>query len=151
MQPTPIERTLRMNVRARIESVTQEVWPEAHLEVFGSFISGLALPNSDIDLMIIGASGESMQQLLAEKILASGIAEPNSLRVRDNIRIPIIEFIDAESKIAIDMPFHNAPTLKVAPLFNAFQRKYPVLWKLMFVLKQFIKQRDLNDVFQGMN
>lgn len=150
MQPTSIERALRMRVAARAESVVQTVWPDAQARAFGSFASDLALPNSDIDLMIIGASGRSPMRLLAAKILASGIAEPKSLKVKDYLRVPLIEFVDRESKINVDMPIHNEPTLKVAPLFNEFQRKYPVLWKLMFVLKHYIKQRDLNDVFTGL-
>lgn len=151
MQPTPIERALRMRVVSRIETVVQHIWPDAQIKIYGSFISGLALPNSDIDLMIIGASGQSPMRLLAAELLANGIAEPNSLTVRDDVRIPIIEFIDRESQINIDMPLHNEPTLRVAPLINEFQRKFPVLFKLLFVLKQYIKQRDLNDVFKGLH
>lgn len=151
MKPTPIERALRMKVISRVEYAVQQVWPNAKVEVFGSFVSGLALPKSDIDLMIIGASGESYLHLLAAEISASGIAEPNSLQVKEDLRIPIIEFIDRESHINIDTSFHNEPTLQVAPLINGFQRKYPVLLKLVFVLKQYLKQHDLNDVFTGIH
>lgn len=151
MQPTSIERALRMRVAARVESVVKKVWPDAQAKVFGSFSTGLALPNSDIDLMIIGASGPSPMRLLAAEIADSGIAEPDSVKVKDYLRIPLIEFIDRESKLNIDMPIHNEPSLKVAPLFNKFQRKYPILLKLMFVLKQYLKQCDLNDVFTGLH
>lgn len=149
MQLTSIERALRMKVKNRIESLVQQVWPDAHVEEFGSFISGLALPNSDIDLMIIGASGQSPQKLLAAEILASGILKPNSLNVWENLRIPLIEFIDLESQINIDMTFYDDATPEVAPLINGFQIEYPMLLKLLFVLKKYVKECDLNDVFKG--
>lgn len=150
MKPTPIERALRMRVKARVESAVQKVLPYARVELFGSFVSGLALPNSDIDLMIIGPSDQSALHLLAAEISASGIAEPNSVHVKGDLRIPLIEFTERESHIDIDMPFHNEPTLQVAPLINGFHQKYPVLLRLMFVLKQYLKQRDLNNVFTGL-
>lgn len=150
MQPTPIEHAMRMRVAARVESVVQQVWPGAQAKVFGSFATGLSLPNSDIDLMLIGALGHSPLRLLAAEIADSGIAESDSITVKDYLRVPIIEFQDRESKLNVDMPIHDEPSLKVAPLFIEFQRKYTVLWKLMFVLKQYLKQRDLNDVFSGL-
>lgn len=149
MQPTSIERALRMKVKTRSEAVVQQLWPDAHVEVFGSYTTGLALPNSDIDLIVIGASGQSPLQLLAAEISASGIAEANSLNVRENFRIPLIEFIDRESQINVDMSFYDEATQKVAPLINGFQREYPMLLKLLFVLKQYVKGCDLNDVFKG--
>lgn len=149
MQPTPIERTMREKVISRIESLVLQIWPSAHIKVIGSFSYGLTLPTSDIDLMILGVSDESPLKLLASKLLDSGIAETNSIQVRDNLRVPIIEFIDRESKINIDIPFHNEPTLQVAGLLNEYKQQYPVFVKMILVLKQFLFQRDLNDVFTG--
>lgn len=36
-----------------------------------------------------------------------------------------------------------------AELIKEYKRKYPVLSKLVLVLKQFLLQRDLNEVFTG--
>lgn len=151
MQLTLIERALRMRVIDRINSTVQQVWSNAEAQIIGSNVLGLALPNSDIDLMIVGASGTSPIHMLAEKLLASDIVEPGSIQLRDNLRIPIIEFIDRESKLNIDMPFHDAATLKKAALIKEYQRKYPVLIKLILVLKQYLKLHDVNDVFTGLN
>lgn len=83
MQPTPTEYELRKNVVDRINSIVQKVWPNARVQVFGSFLSGLALPNSDIDLMVIGASGESQLHRLAAKLV--DIAVPNTMIVGDHM------------------------------------------------------------------
>lgn len=44
MSPTPEEHQLRLVVVHRIKNVISNLWPEAHVEVFGSFRTGLYLP-----------------------------------------------------------------------------------------------------------
>lgn len=48
MIPTPTEHALRIQVVSKIESVVLSLWPNARVEVFGSFRTGLYLPTSDI-------------------------------------------------------------------------------------------------------
>lgn len=48
MIPTPTEHALRLQVVSKIESVVLSLWPNACVEVFGSFRTGLYLPTSDI-------------------------------------------------------------------------------------------------------
>ncbi|KAJ6634268.1 Non-canonical poly(A) RNA polymerase protein Trf4-1 [Pseudolycoriella hygida] len=149
VQQTPVERALRQRVIDRIELLVHQVWPSAEVKIIGSNVLGLALPNSDIDAMIVNASGPSPIHSLADVIVKSDIAVPDSIIVRDNLRVPIIEFTDRESKIEIDLPLHDAATLKKAAHIKEFQRKYPVLSKLVLVLKQYLKLRKLNNVFTG--
>jgi len=48
MIPTATEHTMRMEVVTRIENAVLSLWPNAQVEVFGSFRTGLYLPTSDI-------------------------------------------------------------------------------------------------------
>lgn len=140
---------MRENVVSRIKSIVQQLWPNARLKNYGSFSYGLTLPTGDIDIMILENGNKSLIRSLAAQIRSSNIAQANSIQVKDDLRIPIIEFIERESKINIDMPFLNEPTLKVAALLNGYKDEYPVFVKLVIVLKQFLGQRGLNDVFIG--
>lgn len=54
MSPTPTEHRIRGDVVHRIEKIIQSLWPEAQVQVFGSYRTGLYLPTSDIDLVVIG-------------------------------------------------------------------------------------------------
>lgn len=123
--------------------MVQRLWPNAQLKLFGSFLSGLALANSDIDMMVVGATGQSPMKLLASELQINGIPEPNTIHIR-NVPVPIILFIDRESKINIDIPFASDPALRVATIYSKYQSKYPVLVKIILVLKQYLKQLDLN-------
>lgn len=54
MSPTPIEHKVRAHAVRRITEAVRRLWPHARVEVFGSYRTGLYLPTSDIDLVVIG-------------------------------------------------------------------------------------------------
>lgn len=49
----------------------------------------------------------------------------------------------------VDISFNMSNGVKSAELIKDFKRLFPVLSKLVLVLKQFLLQRDLNEVFTG--
>lgn len=54
MSPTDAEHKLRSEVVARIKAIIVSKWPDAQVEIFGSYRTGLYLPTSDIDIVVIG-------------------------------------------------------------------------------------------------
>lgn len=52
--PTPCEHAVRIEVVKRAENLVHALWPQALVEIFGSFRTGLFLPSSDIDLVVLG-------------------------------------------------------------------------------------------------
>lgn len=62
MSPTEAEHKVRAEVVSRIEEIIKSKWPEAQVEVFGSYRTGLYLPTSDIDLVVIGMVGSVPKQ-----------------------------------------------------------------------------------------
>lgn len=117
--------------------------------MFGSFRTGLYLPTSDIDLVVLGNWDKLPLRTLEQELLACGIAEPNSVRVLDKASVPIIKLTDCESQVKVDISFNMESGVRSAELIKDYKRKYPVLAKLVLVLKQFLLQRDLNEVFTG--
>lgn len=86
---------------------------------------------------------------LERALLDQNIAEPSSIKVLDKASVPIVKLTDKESEIKVDISFNMNNGVKSAELINSFKRQYPVLEKLVMVLKQFLLQRDLNEVFTG--
>ncbi|EZA49943.1 non-canonical poly(A) RNA polymerase PAPD5 isoform X2 [Ooceraea biroi] len=149
MCPSHEEHVLRMRVVKRIEQVIYDLWPDSKVEVFGSFRTGLYLPTSDIDLVVIGMWTNLPLRTLERALLDQNIAEPSSIKVLDKASVPIVKLTDKESEIKVDISFNMNNGVKSAELINSFKRRYPVLEKLVMVLKQFLLQRDLNEVFTG--
>ena len=53
---------------------------------------------------------------------------------------------DQVTDIKVDISFNMANGIRAAELIKFFKKKYPVMSKLVYVLKQFLCQRDLNEV-----
>ncbi|KAI7799276.1 terminal nucleotidyltransferase 4A [Triplophysa rosa] len=149
MSPRPEEATMRQEVVDRIESIIKELWPSADVQIFGSFSTGLYLPTSDIDLVVFGKWEKPPLQQLEQALRKHSVAEPYSIKVLDKATVPIIKLTDQETEVKVDISFNVETGIKAASFIKEYVKKYTVLPYLIFVLKQFLLQRDLNEVFTG--
>ncbi|XP_077431337.1 terminal nucleotidyltransferase 4A-like [Vanacampus margaritifer] len=149
MSPRPEEEAMRRDVVNRIESVIKELWPTAQVEIFGSFSTGLYLPTSDIDLVVFGKWDHPPLQELEQALKRHNISGPYPIKVLDKASVPIIKLTDHQTEVKIDISFNVETAVKAAHFIKSYLKKYTVLPPLIFVLKQFLLQRDLNEVFTG--
>ncbi|XP_028820442.1 terminal nucleotidyltransferase 4A [Denticeps clupeoides] len=149
MSPRPEEAAMRKEVVDRIETVIKDLWPTADVQIFGSFSTGLYLPTSDIDLVVIGKWDRPPLQQLEQALRKHNVAEPYSIKVLDKATVPIIKLTDQETDVKVDISFNVETGVKAARFIKEYMKKYTALPYLIFVLKQFLLQRDLNEVFTG--
>lgn len=149
MKPIPEEEFMRDRVVKRIEAVVSRLWPESKVEIFGSFATKLYLPTSDIDMMIMGKWEVSPLHTLKNELIESGIADEDNIKVLDKASVPIVKVVDKETSVRVDISFNTSNGVNSANLIKEFMKKYPSLPKLVLVLKQFLYQRALNEVFTG--
>nr|XP_014294346.1 non-canonical poly(A) RNA polymerase PAPD5-like isoform X1 [Halyomorpha halys] len=149
MSPTPEEHAMRKAVVKNLEAVILEMWPSARVDVFGSFRTGLYLPTSDIDLVVIGDWTETPLRTLEDGLLQRGVCDKDNIKVLDRATVPIVKLTEKSSGVKIDISFNMNNGLRSAELIKEFKSKFPALGKLVLILKQFLLQRDLNEVFHG--
>ncbi|KAM9765684.1 terminal nucleotidyltransferase 4B [Menidia menidia] len=149
ISPRPEEEKMRLEVVDRIKGVIYGLWPSAEVQVFGSFSTGLYLPTSDIDLVVFGKWETLPLWTLEEALRKRNVADENSIKVLDKATVPIIKLTDSFTEVKVDISFNVKSGVKAARLIKEFKEKYPVLPYLVLVLKQFLLQRDLNEVFTG--
>ncbi|KAG7476041.1 non-canonical poly(A) RNA polymerase PAPD7-like isoform X1 [Solea senegalensis] len=149
MSPRPEEEAMRTDVVNRIESVIKNLWPTARVEIFGSFSTGLYLPTSDIDLVVFGKWEHPPLQELEQALRRHNVAGKYPIKVLDKATVPIIKLTDHETEVKVDISFNVETAVKAAQFIKSYLKKYTVLPALIFVLKQFLLQRDLNEVFTG--
>ncbi|CAN9506784.1 unnamed protein product [Ophioblennius macclurei] len=149
ISPKPEEEKMRLEVVDRIKGVIYDLWPSAEVQVFGSFSTGLYLPTSDIDLVVFGKWETLPLWTLEEALRKRNVADENSIKVLDKATVPIIKLTDSFTEVKVDISFNVKSGVKAARLIKEFKEKYPVLPYLVLVLKQFLLQRDLNEVFTG--
>ncbi|KAL3848640.1 hypothetical protein ACJIZ3_010522 [Penstemon smallii] len=150
LSPTPEEQESRNAAIESVFNVIKYIWPDAKPEVFGSFKTGLYLPSSDIDVVILGSNITSPKiglQALSRALSQRGIAK--KIQVIAKARVPIIKFVEKKSGFAFDISFdaHNGP--KAAEFIKDAVSKWPPLRPLCLILKIFLQQRELNEVYTG--
>ncbi|GFP90215.1 non-canonical poly(A) RNA polymerase papd5 [Phtheirospermum japonicum] len=112
LSPTPEEQESRNAAIASVSDVIKYIWPDAEVEVFGSFKTGLYIPSSDIDVVIMGSNVRSPQMglyALSRALSQRGVAK--KIQVIAKARVPIIKFVEKKSGVAFDISFdvENGP------------------------------------------
>lgn len=145
------------------------------MQVFGSQATGLFLPTSDIDLVIIlnskegdvDGKGKNNDKSTQEKDMDEW--EPSSgsplvqlahtlrdewhndleyLEIIENTRVPLVKFTHS-SGISCDVCFDQETGPKAALLMKTYMEAMPPLRPLAFVLKYFMESRGLNEPYRG--
>ncbi|KAF5730671.1 Nucleotidyltransferase family protein isoform 1 [Tripterygium wilfordii] len=150
LSPTPEEQASRGMAVESVFGVIKYIWPNCRVEVFGSFKTGLYLPTSDIDVVILGSGIRNPQpglQALSRALSQRGIAK--KIQVIARARVPIIKFVEKKSGVAFDVSFdvQNGPV--AADFIKDAVSKWPPLRPLCLILKVFLQQRELNEVYSG--
>uniref|UniRef100_A0A672QSW7 Terminal nucleotidyltransferase 4A n=1 Tax=Sinocyclocheilus grahami TaxID=75366 RepID=A0A672QSW7_SINGR len=152
ISPRPEEDHMRLEVVARIQRVIKDLWPNAEKIVFVCFyltLFLLPLYTSDIDLVVFGHWETLPLWTLEEALRKRKIADENSVKVLDKATVPIIKLTDLHTEVKVDISFNVQNGVKAANLIKDFKQQFPVLPHLVLVLKQFLLQRELNEVFTG--
>ncbi|KAL0925699.1 hypothetical protein M5K25_004065 [Dendrobium thyrsiflorum] len=150
VSPTPEEKAKRETAVDRVFQVVKYIWPHCRVEVFGSFRTGLYLPTSDIDVVILDSRVKTPQTglyALARALSQKGIAK--KMQVISKARVPIVKFVEKQSGIAFDMSFDMDGGPKAANFIKDAVEKIPPLRHLCLILKVFLQQRELNEVYSG--
>ncbi|KAJ3311738.1 hypothetical protein HDU93_005094, partial [Gonapodya sp. JEL0774] len=150
--PTPSERRLRLIAVRRCRDLVRSIWPDADLAVFGSFETGIYLPSSDLDLVAVSPSLIIPQCLrqFAEKLQISGIGK--GIEKIENARVPIVKYKDSLTGIPVDVSFNQLSGITTARIVKSFvndPKSGPAVKPLVLLVKQFLQQRGLNEVYSG--
>lgn len=150
LSPTQEEQASRAEAVRCVFDVIKYIWPNCKVEVFGSFRTGLYLPTSDIDVVILGSGLKSPQiglNALSRALSQKGVAK--KIQVIAKARVPIVKFVEKRSGVAFDISFDvNGGPIAAEFIKNAIS-KWPELRPLCLILKVFLQQRELNEVYSG--
>ena len=149
MTPKPSEFRMRYEVAHRISQIMQQKWPQAEVHMFGSVMTGLFLPTSDIDLVVIGNWAKTPIFTLEEELKKADIAVKDTINPLDKTTVPVIKFTDKQTEVKVDICFNRTSGVDGVKVILEFIQQFPILPKLVLVLKQFLTQRNLHEVFFG--
>ncbi|KAL8223678.1 hypothetical protein R6Q57_019153 [Mikania cordata] len=150
LSPTAEEEVSRNTAVESVSDVIKYIWPDCKVEVFGSFKTGLFLPSSDVDMVILESRIRTPQMglyALSRALSQRGVAK--KIQVIPKARVPIIKFVEKRSGISFDVSFDMENGPKAAEYIQDAISKWPPLRPLCLILKVFLQQRELNEVYSG--
>uniref|UniRef100_A0A0D9V408 polynucleotide adenylyltransferase n=1 Tax=Leersia perrieri TaxID=77586 RepID=A0A0D9V408_9ORYZ len=150
ISPSAEEQSSRTAAVKAVSNVVKHIWPHCKVEVFGSFRTGLFLPTSDIDVVIFDSRVKTPQvglYALAKALSQKGVAK--KIQVIAKARVPIVKFVERKSEIAFDISFDVDGGPQAADFIKDYVKKFPALRHLCMILKVFLHQRELNEVYTG--
>ena len=149
ISPTVAENHVREHVIKNLEKIITSLWPDTEIRVFGSYKVNVYLPTSDIDLVVIGNCANSPLRILARELLNKGIVQRNDIKVIETAVVPIIKIVEKATKLKIDISFNVLTGIQSVEFINMYLLKYPTLKMIIYIIKQFLAQHNLNDTFFG--
>ncbi|KIY46859.1 Nucleotidyltransferase, partial [Fistulina hepatica ATCC 64428] len=157
ISPKPHEDEIRGLVVERITQVIVDRFPDAEITPFGSYGTKLYLPHGDIDLVIqsksMGYSDKhTVLQALSRTITYAGIASKVSIIAK--AKVPIVKFITTGEygRFQVDISINHVNGIHAGRIMNGFlhdMRANLALRSLVFVVKAFLNQRGMNEVYTG--
>ena len=150
LEPAEEEAASRAAAVERVRDIVKDIWPAARFEVHGSFATGMYLPSSDIDAVILDSGAKN--PALCLKALAISLARKGMARKIQLIakaRVPIVKFEEVQSGHQFDISFDVANGPASAEIVRENMKRFPALRPLTTVLKAFLHQRGLNEVYSG--
>ena len=150
--PSRHELALREAVVDEVRACILELFPQASIAVFGSHMTGILTPSSDIDVAMLDvptANDDALEPLfaLADRVRERRLA--SYCEVISNAKVPIVKLDHARARIAVDICCNNRSGLETGKLMRSFARRFPAMRPLTMVLKVFLAQRRLNDTYSG--
>jgi hypothetical protein len=148
LSPTAAELKMRSDTQTRVSRVVTTKWPHAHVELFGSSRSGLFLPVSDIDLVVLRHNATPRElHVLASCLRSSGIS--TNLQVISRATVPIIKFQDSKTHCAIDISLAAGNGPENTAVVMDFLKRMPAAKPVILLVKFFLQQRGLNEAYRG--
>jgi non-canonical poly(A) RNA polymerase PAPD5/7 len=133
----------------------------AEVRAFGSFMSGLYLPTSDMDLVVTSAaferdprmtvylSAKSWLYKFSKMLTAQRVAEEGTIQVIAHARVPLVKFVDKNTGLKVDVSFESLGGVDAIKTFLKWKDQYPAMPILATLIKHYLTMRGLNDPATG--
>ena len=170
MEPKESEIKVREALVAETSEIIMEAFSKeegCRVHVFGSQATGLFLPTSDIDLVVMLKHSDDNDEAkdddesdwrnmkksplhrVADALKRAWRERLSYLEVIEQTRVPLVKCTHRPSGVSIDICFNQETGVKAAALMTTFLKAMPPLRPLTFVLKYFTASRGLNEPYSG--
>lgn len=138
----------RNGITKHLTKVLTNKFRGSKLTTFGSFESGLNLINGDIDLCL-QFNGEKPKKVL--KKIARMLNEDgmDNVKLITTAKVPIVKFIDSQSKIPVDISINNSLAVYNTELLRRYSTMDPRVRPFIISIKHWARNRGISDAAMG--
>ncbi|EGG16234.1 hypothetical protein DFA_09264 [Cavenderia fasciculata] len=145
--------------QSELFSLLKTNFPKDNFESYGSFVNGIQLESSDIDVCFktdFNTSDPVGRKDLMKRIAlclnkkkVKGKPKYHVERILDSIKVPIIKFRDLKHKVSYDMCFNNRLAIGNSLLVKAYSEIDERAKQLMLLIKYWASRKYINDASEG--
>ena len=153
IQITQSELDARYRLLDLLETLIKEHLPEAEVFMFGSTANRLALPGSDIDVLVSmpGVTQNSTYNLLFDSVVHIIAASKlfDEIEPIKTAQVPIIQARHRKSGISIDLVIEREDGLQGLCLVVSLKEAFPELHPLYLLVKSFLCNKNVHKPWKG--
>ncbi|KAJ3092603.1 Non-canonical poly(A) RNA polymerase papd5 [Quaeritorhiza haematococci] len=162
------ERCWREYIRTRTAKLIKEEFGEAvKILCFGSSYTGLAIPQSDIDLVCVineaddgGTASEPSDSMKQSKnveylrriqavLQRSSLPHLESIKLVSKAYVPVLKFDEKYTRIRVDITMNNTHGRTSSAKIREWMQEYPLLRPMVVLMKHYLWQRSWSEVYTG--
>ncbi|KYQ92191.1 PAP/25A-associated domain-containing protein [Tieghemostelium lacteum] len=166
INPNIYENRLRQKLVKDVEAIIRVIWPNARIVIFGSFLSDLSLPSSDIDIQVnnidsVGQSSSTSSSVYNNNFSYDPIRDLHSSLIQNHqnsftncrlisgAKVPIIKMQSKNTFYNIDICFNTPNGIENTVIVKSLLDKYKSMRTLLLVIKFFLFQNSLHETYTG--
>lgn len=159
VKPTEFEEYIRSDLVSRLRTSVRRRWKDGDIYPFGSFVAGLYLPTSDMDLVFASDAFLSVHRHIYNKrhflwkfqdhLISEGFPVEGSIEIIPKAKVPLVKYVDKRTGLRVDVSFENDTGLIANKTFKDWKAQYPAMPILVTLIKQFLAMRALNEPVNG--
>ena len=107
---------------------------------------------SDIDLVIQSDNMAYMNKITVLRALANTMKRAgitNNVTIIAKAKVPIVKFVTNHGNLSVDISINHINGIFAGKMILGFLKELPVLRALVLIIKAFLGQRSMNEVFSG--
>ncbi|KEG04911.1 nucleotidyltransferase, putative [Plasmodium vinckei vinckei] len=149
LTPTKEEKLLKLKSLIKLEIIVKSIYPNCKMEVFGSFVTGLSIPGSDIDVCFMNIEQSDLDTLT---IIGYALIKLNicrNMRIIKDAKVRILKYTDNESGVNVDICINQSSSRESTEFIKKKIKEYIYLRPLVILIKFFLSSRNLNETYTG--
>lgn len=159
VRPCDFENRIRDGLVQELRRFCRKWFKDADVYAFGSFTSGLYLPNADMDLVVCsdqfiktGRSKYHSKNFLyrfSQVLEANRCAFDNEIEIISRAKVPLVKYLERKTGLKMDISFERMDGINAIKTFQLWKEQYPAMPVLVTLIKHFLMMRALNEPVNG--